>query len=191
MTMYRLFHDLALDLRSTTADLKRAKSFRSRVLHFLYPAQNVELHDCIHKVTYVHLLSDHIPRWMVLWCELLDFGYGLFTGSSDEHLNKVVKMLEMTHSNLSSNRYNQILLFQRCYWTTQPAIKPAPDATRKDITKKGNHALFIPRTHHRYSATQIQIKFHKKNWILFAHTNLHSDLWTFSVSMIDLDNPVI
>ena len=51
MTMYRLFHDLALDLRSTTGDLKRAKSFRSRVLHFLNPAQNVGLRDCIHKVT--------------------------------------------------------------------------------------------------------------------------------------------
>jgi len=109
MKMYRLFHDLALDLRSTSGDLQRAQSFRGRVLHFLNHVQNVGLRDCIHRVTYVHLLADHIPQWMVLWCELLDFGYGYFTGSSGEHLNKVVKVLEMTHSNLSSKR--QIVSF--------------------------------------------------------------------------------
>lgn len=107
--MYQLFRDLAKDLRSTSGDLSRAKSYRARVLHFLKFIQSFGLIASMHKVTYVHLLVDHIPTWMELWCEVLGFGYGIFTGSSGEHLNKLVKILEMTHTNLSKSRFEQII----------------------------------------------------------------------------------
>ena len=65
--------------------------------------------ECLHKVTYVDLLVDHMPRWMELWCDLLGFGYGFFTGTSGKHLNKVVKTLEMQHSNFSELRFKQVI----------------------------------------------------------------------------------
>ena len=50
------------------------------------------------------------PHTMLeLWCDLLGFGYGFFTGTSREHLNKVVKTPEMQHSNFSELRCKQII----------------------------------------------------------------------------------
>ena len=111
--LYLKFHDLAIDLRSTSGNAAQASTFRDRVLTFLHPFQRVALQECTHKVTYIHLLSDHIPTWMVLWCELLGMGYGVFTSTSSEHLNKLIKFLELGHTNLSGNRFEQIIRWLR------------------------------------------------------------------------------
>ena len=71
--------------------------------------KQVGFQECLHKVTYVDLLVDHMLRWMELWCDLLGFGYGFFTGTSGEHLNKVVKALEMQHSNFSELCFKEII----------------------------------------------------------------------------------
>lgn len=64
-------------------------------------------------VPYLHVLSDHVPVWMDYWFTMLGWGYGMFSSSSGEHLNKVVKHLELCHSNLSGNRFAQIVRLMR------------------------------------------------------------------------------
>ena len=87
--LYTSFHDLTIDLHSTSGNLTRASTFKRRVLDFLKLFQRYALQDCTHKVTYVHLLLEHIPEWIV-WCQLLDLVYGAFCGESGEHLNKLI-----------------------------------------------------------------------------------------------------
>ena len=111
--LYTSFHDLTIDLRSTSGNLTRALTFKRRVLDFLKLFQRYALQDCTHKVTYIHLLLDHIPEWMVIWCKLLDLGYGAFSGASGEHLNKLIKSLELGHTDLSGNLFQQIVRLMR------------------------------------------------------------------------------
>ena len=68
-----------------------------------------------HKMTYVHLLYDHIAVWMALWHNLLSIGYGAFSGASVEHLNKLIKSLELGRTNFSGNWFQQIIRLQRVW----------------------------------------------------------------------------
>ena len=79
VSLYSKFQDLAKDLRSTSGNLERAKTFQHRVNTFIKLFQRVASFDCITRVMYVHTLIDHIPQWMVFWCKLMDWGYGVFT----------------------------------------------------------------------------------------------------------------
>ena len=140
--LYSSFHDLAIDLRSTSGNAERAATFRNRVIAFVKLFQRVALQECTHKVTYIHLLSDHIPTWMVLWCELLEFGYGVFSAASGEHLNKQVKFLELGHTDLSGNRYAQIMRLLRVRAFHFPAMlldDPSRDQTCSRCNQKGHN----------------------------------------------------
>ena len=140
--LYNHFHDLAIDLRSTTADPKRASSFYNRVLKFLRLFQRVGLQACTHKVTYVHILLDHIPTWMVLWCSLLQVGYRVFSAASGEHLNKQVKFLELGHTDLSKNRFAEIMRLLRVRAIHYPMLlldESSRDQTCSRCHQKGHN----------------------------------------------------
>jgi len=142
VSFYSKFHDIAQDLRSTSGNLQRAKSFRSRVNGFVTLFQKVGTHDCTKRVMYVHVLIDHIPKWIVLWCELMGWGYGIFTTTSGEHLNKQVKLLEIGHSDLSGNRYQQILRMLRVRMFHFPSLvldDPTRDMRCSRCNQKGHN----------------------------------------------------
>ena len=46
---------------------------------------------------------------MVSWEELMDWGYGYFSCTAGEHLNKIIKTMEVEHTNLSANRFETIV----------------------------------------------------------------------------------
>ena len=142
--LYTSLHDLTIDLRSTSGNLTRALTFKRRVLDFLKLKlfQRYALQDCTHKVTYIHLLLDHIPEWMVIWCKLLDLGYGAFSGASGEHLNKLIKSLELGHTDLSGNRFQQIVQLMRVRAFHYPHMlldDPSRDQTCSRCNQKGHN----------------------------------------------------
>ena len=113
VSLYVKFSDLAQDLRSTSGNMQRARTFKRRVTAFVKLFQKVGTHDCTKRVMYIHALLDHIPGWILLWCDLMDWGYGVFTSTSGEHLNKAIKQLESGHSNFSGDRFQQVLRLLR------------------------------------------------------------------------------
>ena len=82
--------DLAQDLRSTSGNMERAMRIKRRVTAIVKLFQKVGTHDCTKRVMYIQALLDHIPGWILLWCDLMDLGFGVFTSTLREHLNKVI-----------------------------------------------------------------------------------------------------
>ena len=54
---------------------------------------------------YLHIMTRHIGKIMVLWGKLLNFGYGYFSCTAGEHLNKRVKVMELNDTNLDKSRF--------------------------------------------------------------------------------------
>ena len=140
--LYTKFHDIAQDLRSTSGNIERARSFQARVKSFLQLFRRVAAHDCTERVMYVHVLLDHIPAWIKLWQNLMDWGYGVFTSTSGEHLNKQLKFLESGHTDLSRSRYQQVLRLLRVrmfHFTTSVLDDPAREMTCSRCKQKGHN----------------------------------------------------
>ena len=108
-TLYNLFADLAQDIRSITANKVRAASFSKRANVFFNKLKNWAGGNSVHGKPYLHILREHIGDIMVLWEELMDWGYGYFSCTAGEHLNKIIKTMEVEHTNPSANRFETIV----------------------------------------------------------------------------------
>ena len=140
--LYDKFRDISKDLRSTSGNMARARTFQRRVTAFIKLFQQVETHYCTKRVMYMHALLDHIPRWMRLWCDLMQWGYGVFTSMSGEHLNKQLKYLELGHTDLSGNRYQQLLRYLKVrmfHFTSSVLDDPEREVTCSRCKQKGHN----------------------------------------------------
>ena len=57
----------------------------------------------------MHIIRDHIADMMIFLGELTGWGYGYHNCNSGEHLNKIIKQMEIDNSNLSHDRFFQIM----------------------------------------------------------------------------------
>ena len=103
------------DIRSTTSTRARVSSFSTRAQEFIRTLNEKAPWDCVLNVPYIHILADHIPAWMDFWFTALGWGYGMFSSASGEHLNKLLKFQEMHHTNLSGQRFHQMLRYHRVH----------------------------------------------------------------------------
>ena len=99
-TLYELFSDLAKDIRSTKANSERAATFSSRAWAG---------GDSVYGKPYLHILRDHIADFMIIWGRLAKWGYGIFSCTAGEHLNKRIKVMEMERTNMDKNRFEVIV----------------------------------------------------------------------------------
>lgn len=112
VTLYRLFRDLAKDIRSTRFDQERCDSFKSRAEEFFKTFKRYSLGKCTGRKPYLHILREHIHEFMQFWGKL-GFGYGYFSCNAGEHLNKQIKTLELNSTNLDSDRFETIIRILR------------------------------------------------------------------------------
>ena len=108
LRLYKMFQDIALDIRSTTHNPERVSTFQERVQKFFLFFKNVSRDEYVQRKPYLHILRDHIHFFMNLWGELLGWGYGYFNCNAGEHLNKQIKSLEFDSTNLKDNRFIQV-----------------------------------------------------------------------------------
>ena len=107
--LYRMFQDIALDIRSTSYNCERVSTFQARVQAFFKSFKKVSRDLHVSRKPYLHILRDHIGDYMHLWGELMDWGYGYFNCNAGEHLNKQIKSLEFDSSNLQDDRFIQVV----------------------------------------------------------------------------------
>ena len=88
ITLYRMFRDLAQDIRCKTYNKDRVESFQDRVEKFFAYLKKYSLGRCMGKKPYLHILRDHINEWMKIFGETLGWGYGYFTCNAGEHLTQ-------------------------------------------------------------------------------------------------------
>ena len=109
LTAVRLFRDIAHDLRSTTTTEQRVASFQDRVESFFQHLKKNFPSECTNKLYYLHLLRDHVGEFMRFWFDTMSWGYGMFSTSAVEHLNKRLKVFEANHTTQSPIRFREII----------------------------------------------------------------------------------
>lgn len=62
---------------------------------------------------YLHYLRSHVGKLIVLYGQLFDWGYGMFSCNAGEHLNKRIKFAELENTNLNDNRFYTITHLMR------------------------------------------------------------------------------
>ena len=107
MTLYRLFRDLAQDIRTTSVNVERIDSFKEHVETFFKTFKRYSLGKSTSRKPYLHILREHVPKFMKFWSKI-GFGYGCFNCNAGEHLNKRIKTLEMSGTNFSTNRFGNV-----------------------------------------------------------------------------------
>ena len=102
------------DIRSTNTRA-RVNSLSTRAQQFINTLNEKAPWDCVLNVPHIHILADHILEWMDFWFTALGWGHGMFSSASGEHLNKLLKFQEMHHTNLSGQRFHQMLHYHRVH----------------------------------------------------------------------------
>ena len=110
------------DLRSKTYVNARAESFTERARLFARRLEMWSSGKSSDGLVYLHVMTSHIGKMMTIWGELLNFGYGYFSCTAGEHLNKTIKKEECNHANYDEHRFEQVVVNMRikqfCYPTT-------------------------------------------------------------------------
>ena len=131
LQLYRAFKDLAYDVRSTKSDLIRANSFSSRAEAFFQKFKKFSMGKSCARKPYLHYLREHIGDLMIFWGESLGWGYGYFNCNAGEHLNKRIKQLEFSCTNLNQDRFKTIMQTLRVkqFYFTDGVLKEKKDVT--------------------------------------------------------------
>ncbi len=109
LTALEEFRDIAQDLRSTTTTEDRVASFQDRVDKFYMNIKKNVPSECTFKLYYMHVLRDHVAVLMRFWFDQMKWGYGMFSTSAVEHLNKRLKVYEADHYTQSALRFKEII----------------------------------------------------------------------------------
>ena len=75
---------------------------------------------------YLHYLREHLGPLMKLYYQILGFGYGYFSTSSGEHLNKRIKFYELTETNMDKSRFRTVINLMRTKQLHFPTCVIAP-----------------------------------------------------------------
>ena len=113
LNLYHQFKDLALDIRSISYNAERASTFSTRVEKYFQLFKRYSRGTCTSGKPYLHILRDHIPKFIEFWGENLDWGYGYFNCNAGEHLNKRIKCMEFGVTNLGMDRFLCIIRHMR------------------------------------------------------------------------------
>jgi len=108
ITLYRMFRDIAVDIRSTSVDWDGINSFQTRVDKFFSTFKKFTSGKSTGRKPYLHILREHIADTMKFWA-VVGFGYGYFNCNGSEHLNKRVKTLELNSTNLDHDRFKTVM----------------------------------------------------------------------------------
>ena len=109
MSLYHSFKDLAQDIRSTKFNAERTNSFETRAENFFRKFKKYSMGACTSRKPYLHVLREHIGKLMLFWGETINWGYGYFYCNAGEHLNKLIKQLEINSTNMDKSRYFTIM----------------------------------------------------------------------------------
>ena len=107
--LYRLFIDLAHDIRNINVEQQRIDSFDMRAEKFFCRFKSYGLTSMVSAKPYLHILREHIGTFMCFWSNHLGWGYGVFNCNGGEHLNKRIKCMEFGETNLKSDRFAKIM----------------------------------------------------------------------------------
>ena len=135
--LYLLLYFFHRDIRRVHYKADRAASFSKRASYFLSKLKAWAGGDSTKGLPYLHILVDHIGDYMDVWGKYLGWGYGYFSGSAGEHLNKRLKFSEMEETNRDEKRFYTMIRNHR-----MKQLK-YPDTYKKDKVKSVCSACHI------------------------------------------------
>ena len=117
-----LWRPIAHELRDHTTTTHRLEAFNGHVEVFAKQLVGQFPTECSEKMVYFHILRDHVWPIMKFWFNTTGWGYGVFSSSAGEHLNKRLKVYEADHSNQSADRFYRLLIHFRVGMLHFPSI---------------------------------------------------------------------
>ena len=96
-------------MRSTQACAERIQSFEERTKKFFQKFIHNSSGNSKSSMPYLHYLRNHVGKLMKQFYSLFGWGYGYFSTSAGEHLNKRIKCSEVEETNLDDNRFRNII----------------------------------------------------------------------------------
>jgi len=108
-----IFNSIIRDIRSLHVDKDRISTFRSRVEAFFQLFVVHAPHILLSKMPYLHYLRNHVPDLMELYMQLFNWGYGYMSTNAGEHLNKRIKQIEISQTNMDTNRFYTVIHIMR------------------------------------------------------------------------------
>ena len=141
VTLYKLFSDIALDIRSIEYNSERANSFSKRVDNYYQKFRQYAPSSCSSRKPYMHILREHISSIMLFWGEHLGWGYGYFNCNGGEHLNKRIKAMEYGVTNMKDDRFMVIMRFMRVkqFFYPEQLLPSSRDMTCSACKQKGHN----------------------------------------------------
>ena len=89
--MFSLSRKISRELRALETTPERVQVFRVTAEKLFLLMQKHCPAESTKSVLYVHALRDYVTDMMEFWFKLLDWGYGYFSCTASEHLNKQLK----------------------------------------------------------------------------------------------------
>ena len=98
-----------LELRDKTSTRERVEEFPAHGERFAAQLVGNFPSECSEKMIYFHALRNHVAPLMNFWFSVAGWGYGMFSGSAGEHLNKQLKTFECDHTNHDRTRFVDVM----------------------------------------------------------------------------------
>jgi len=109
LQLYKLFADLARDIRAVEVNEDRINSFTKRAENYFQKFLVGASSSSLNRLPYMHYLRNHTGDLMVQHMQIFGWGYGVYCCHAGEHLNKIIKTFEITEANLDMSRFRTIV----------------------------------------------------------------------------------
>ena len=128
-------------MRRKTFDLDRSNTFGDRARKFMEKLKKWAGGASTSGLPYLHIMLDHIGDLMIQWGSLLEWGYGYFSCTAGEHLNKRIKVEELSGTNLSNSRFADIIRNMRIkqFYYVNSICKEHKEITCSRCHEKGHN----------------------------------------------------
>ena len=93
------------DIRTIHPDVDRIYSFSKRSENYFQLFKSSAGTTSLSTLPYLHYLRNHTGDLMTLHFSLFGWGYGMFCCNAGEHLNKRIKVFEVSETNMDQNRF--------------------------------------------------------------------------------------
>ena len=130
LELVQLWLPIVHELRDVSTTTERVNNFQDNVDQFAAHLTRSFPFECSEKMIYFHILRDHVYVILKFWFQTTGWGYGVFSSSSGEHLNKRLKVYEADHTNQSADRFRSTLFHFRV------GMLLFPDILCKEVVSK-------------------------------------------------------
>ena len=104
-----IFNYYLRDLRSVTPCKERADTFDQQAEAYFQYFSKCYIKQKVGKKPYMRILRNHVGHLMKFALEHFNWGYDVFSCTAGEHINNIIKTMEITGTCLDQERFQKVI----------------------------------------------------------------------------------